>query len=165
MQGGRGRAVVTSVLTAFVAAGCASSTLERGDRVRLESPRFESNPVEGKVLAVGPDSLSLTRSPEGRTIAVPWGDITSLAVGHRPRRTWWGAFAGAVVGGVAGASLDEDCEGDSPANDLCTGAVVATFTITGAGLGALIGVFIRGEERWEPLAPEKTRLERLGQSR
>ena len=165
MKAGRGRAVAASVLTAFVVAGCASSTLERGDRVRLESPRFETNPMEGKVLAVGPDSLSLIRSAEGRTIAVPWGDISSLAVGHRPRRTWWGAVAGAVVGGVAGASLDEGCEGDSPATVLCSGAAVVGFAITGAGIGAIIGAFIRGEERWEPIAPDQVRIEHLGQSR
>jgi len=57
------------------------------------------------------------------------------------------------------------CEGDSPANDLCTGAAVLGFTAAGAGLGALVGAFNRGEERWEPLPPDAIRLGEVGQAR
>jgi hypothetical protein len=50
MERGPRRAVVVSLVAAFATSACGSSALlERGDRVRLESPHFETNPVEGRV--------------------------------------------------------------------------------------------------------------------
>ncbi len=140
--------------------GAASSPLQAGDRVRVTAPRFEFNPVEGKIAAF--DSTRLTLTPAaGPAIALSLHEIGALEVSRgRPHHAGWGALAGAVLlGSVAAyyvAQIDE--EDDFPGVDVYPAIYGISGAFLGAGLGALVGWCIRGEERWEPIGIERLRL-------
>lgn len=169
MRRGRGRTVPAAVLAALVAAGCAGSArLAPGDRVRVASARFDTGPVEGTVVALDRDSLRLRPTPGSQSMAVPRRDIDWLEVARgRTRHTAWGALAGAVVAGVAGAQVGaQSCGGDdTPLAFVCPAEGALLFAVPGAGLGALVGYFIRGEERWERLRPDAIQMDASGAPR
>ncbi len=138
-----------------------SSSVERGGAVRVESPRFAVNPIVGTFYSADAESLLFVPDSGAGAIAVSLQDISSLEIGRgRPRRTWWGALGGAVVFGAIGHYLGSlEAEGsDHPISEMAPAALAIGFAIPGAGLGALTGAFIRGDERWERVQPNRIHL-------
>jgi hypothetical protein len=118
------------------------------------------NPIVGTFHSADAESLLFVPDSGPGAIAVSLQDISSFEIGRgRPRRTWWGALGGAVVFGAVGAYLGSlEAEGsDSPGYEAYPAGVAIAFAIPGAGLGALAGAFIRGDERWERVEPDRIR--------
>ena len=136
------------------------SSLERGDRVRVEAPRFSVNPLVGTIHSLDMDSLLLAPTSETRVTAIALRDIRSLEVGRgRSRRTGWGALTGAVIFGAGGGYLGSQSDDETPGlSEVYPAGLAIAFAIPGAGLGALAGAFIRGEERWEPIEVDRIHL-------
>jgi len=136
-----------------------SSTLKRGDRVRVASPRFEVNPVEGTVVELNPRHLTLKPTSTEERLTVSLHEISALEIAYRgPARVGRGALIGAVVGAVVGASVGRCDQEGEPFDAICPVVGAVLFAIPGAGLGALTGLFIRGEERWERVQPDRIRV-------
>ena len=71
-----------------------------------------------------------------------------------------GALARALIFGAVGAyggTLVAD-QGDHPANEAAPAVLAVVCAIPGAGLGAIVGMFIRGDERWEPVQADRIHL-------
>ena len=119
------------------------------------------NPIVGTFYSADAESLLFVPDSGAGAIAVSLQDITSLEIGRgRPRRTWWGALGGAVVFGAIGAAMGAHAVegGDHPLDEVYPAGVAIAFAIPGAGLGALVGAFIRGDERWERVPPDRIHL-------
>ena len=131
--------------------------IERGDLVRVESPRLQANPVVGTFDSADAESLLFVPASGHGLIALALHEISTLEISRgRPRRTWWGALAGAVVFGALGAYAGSQAtSGSFAADEVYTAGVAIAFAIPGAGLGALAGAFIRGDERWERVSADR----------
>jgi hypothetical protein len=123
-----------------------------GDIVRVTAPEFAPEPVEGRVVGFGPDTLfiELRKAAEGR-MSIPTESITALDRLDEST-TGAGAVLGVLVGLAAGATLAGEL-----ANN--TSQFVRSLAVVG---GAVVGAYggywagIRVEkllagDKWEPI--------------
>jgi hypothetical protein len=149
---------VLLALTPLVTSGAQRAELREGARVRLIAPGVVSRRVEGVILSVGRDTLSLAPT-KGAPLPIAMAAITDAQV-YRGKSVGAGAKKGALwgagVGLVVAVGIAATSSGSCPdGGDSCkTGAGVASgavYTGISVGLvGALIGA-IRGSDRWEQL--------------
>lgn len=133
--------------------------LTRGTRVRLERQFVGTiSDLSGDTLVVqGADA----DGSESRSIAVQ--HIGRLEVSQGRKSNWLtGGLLGAVAGGVGGlvtgnASCEEDDFIFTLRRGQCIGITAMGFAVLGAGVGALIGAFIK-TERWEQVPIRNLRL-------
>ena len=159
-----------------VAAQTRRLSLEPGARVRVTRPCGPSSPavgelpcrVTGRVVEVGADSLVVEDA--GRRLAhyslatidrlSPQGGTSLSQVSAGPRTHGRsGALVGTVAGGAAAyltfftggstATCDRSANQDAAGSGACLG-ILALGGLAGAGLGALVGGFIR-TEGWHDL--------------
>ena len=129
-----------------VATGQELTSLQAGSRVRLRSLESGAKWLQGNLVHMGNDSLSLvTRASD--TVVVATGSVTQLEVSRgRYSNTGQGLAIGAAVGGGLGlilgvAAATEECRGficyEVGPEDVL--AVTAILAAAGSGVGALIG--------------------------
>lgn len=148
----RHAALLLLAFSALVRGVAAQDTLaiDRGERVRLTLGPG-GNTVVGVLVSQDCDSLRLQPGPDSPPIALARAGVTRAeaslgSYGHAGS----GALVGLVFGGALGAVAGASCDGDF----VCPGPGGGALVLGGTGLvlGALIGVFVRGE-RWERVYP------------
>lgn len=152
------------VLGSGIAAQTRPLPLQPGVRVRVTRPCTSSPPARGelpcrltgRVVDIGADAIVMEAA--GNLLAryrLEAIDRLQISVGPRTHgRT--GAMVGAVAGGVAAyltfftggstATCDRSANQDAASSGACLG-ILALGGLAGAGLGGLVGRFIR-TERW-----------------
>ena len=149
--------IATSVLTAcaLVLTGGPRAAAEQpegvapGDRVRVAAPQLWREPVVGRLLDVGPETLSLELPGGNGPEAIPRSAVTRLEVSRgRKSQAGRGALVGLAIGGAATMLLtfgdySSDVHGDP--NLLAIGAALAGG---GAAVGGAIGWAIKTDQ-WE----------------
>jgi hypothetical protein len=108
-----------------------------GSRVRADS---SGTVVEGTILAIGPESLTIETRQGRDAVTLGLGRIDRLQVPHG-RRTLAGLFWGAVVGALAGfvAGLVQASRAASQGNCELCGLGVVVYPVFAVPLGALVG--------------------------
>ena len=177
-----GRIVAAILLPPILAlpAGCASthrvSTDELrptvGERVRISKrPKSEryGDPIIGSVTDQRMDTLVVLVEGAGRVIRIPLSSVKRLeVVTGRKSKAGAGALVGLVTGAITGALLGNywgsvSCSG-TYGFTICLekGEAAALsalgFGLAGAGLGALVGSFIK-VDRWETIPVDELRIE------
>jgi hypothetical protein len=121
-------------------------------------------PWVGTLLSADADSVRLTSSKNGQTVAVPTISVVRL---ERSRDRRSNAGRGALIGGLAGAgaalllgiiaSSGDDSGYEIGSDEFAAGT--ALFSATCAALGSLIGAASH-RERWESIPlPSRTKSE------
>jgi hypothetical protein len=142
----------------------AAGPIAVGTRVRLLAPATVQGPIQGTVMAIDNESLTLS-TEDHRPLRVSRYTITRVEVSTgRQGHALIGLLIGAPVGAVVGAvvPLDSGCTQAQleVKNSSCMdsrGALIAAGVLGYAGLGALIGHLIK-TERWSSIPPERVRL-------
>jgi len=146
-----------------VANGQNSTPVPSGARVRVKHTESGGKWVQGDVLTMGNDSLSLATAGASDTLTLATTSVNQMEV-SRGRHSMAGK--GLAIGGAIGAGLGlllsaaagaEDCSGIGctevgPGEVL---AVTALLAAAGAGIGGLIGSASHSE-RWERVQLERT---------
>jgi hypothetical protein len=138
--------------------------LAPGQQVRATAREFGLVRAPATIEAVAGDTLVLRA---GATRLVPLASVERLEV-RTGRRSHWllGGGVGFVVGaGVTYAVLSSGgstalCNRSQNQDAMSTGeclGLAAAGGVVGAGLGALVGAFIKSD-RWEDVAPDRFRL-------
>lgn len=131
-----------------------------GARVRAQPPGPGARWVQGQLVALTSDSVTIRVHKHGDTVALATRTLAQFQVSQgRSARTGKGALLGLGIGAGAGLLV-----GLALAADHCTGfceiyvgpedvlALTALGAGLGAGVGALIGAASHGE-RWQPVRP------------
>lgn len=155
------QSLVLGCLIGFCVAGPelgAQGGLREGVRVRVEAPGAPR--VTGVVHAVTPDSIVLFAEPGATRLGIPRSAISRLEV-SQGRSASDGAKKGALWGGgifgglglIMAALIDSDTS--NPTNDQYGSsgftspyAVAVLIGAEGAGIGAIIGGFVKSE-KWD----------------
>ncbi len=123
----------------------------------------QSDPVEGTLSSVGSSEGTLSLK-DGGTRALSPEDVARAEVLRTRRRTLRGALigggAGLVIGALAVATSEDECDGESlceTASGTLNGAVLVFTPLIGAGIGAIVGALIKSEESVPALVPEASR--------
>jgi hypothetical protein len=138
----------------------AGRSLPVGARVRVQPTGPGARWVQGQLVALTSDSVTIRMHEHGDTVALATRSLAQFDVSHgRSARTGKGALLGLGIGAGAGLLV-----GLALAADHCTGFCeinvgpedVLALTVLGGGLGmgvgALIGAASHGE-RWQPVGP------------
>ena len=121
-------------------------SLSKGDYVRLRSDLpGPSALLEGRVAAVGADSLALVPAPGAARYVVAWRDVTRLERQEENRVVEAvgiavGLVTGVVVGGVLGAGVTRDGFG-ALSEGMLGGGALGGFA--GMAVGAAVGARVR----------------------
>jgi len=118
-----------------------SSTVSRGDRVRVTARPHSPERIEGTLVAQGEEMLTIVPRGDHATVQVPRAHVTKLEVARGKKSHWLaGALAGAAVGLVVGAAACSALQCQGPGSETQS---VAMTTFLGTATGALVGTLIR----------------------
>ena len=142
-----------------------SPPVKAGDRVRVMAPSVSGSPFVGTFAAVEADSLVVHDSVDIWRLSLASVEQVDLSRG-RKSHTLLGAGIGFLVGGGVAVALlytggstslcDQSANQDAMNPGECIG-LTALGGVAGAGLGAIIGGFIR-TERWQGIPLERVRV-------
>jgi len=186
---------IAGLLTVLAFAGPVESLaqdptlIKSGDRVRITASTVSRTPMEGRVLRISSDTLTLAPSTYGGIYrVVPVSSLERLRISRRVKAyTGVGASLGLLAGGVAGylagnSFLDEhpwnctsvsvpdtEIQGLEHSHQVCTrtsgqkgtGQAIA-FTVLGAAGGAALGALIGSAiktDLWEEIPLDELRIE------
>jgi hypothetical protein len=128
--------------------------LKAGAHVRLRAPRVTAGLVEGVILEVQRDTMTIV-PVSGAPLPIAIASVTEAEV-YRGKSTRAAAKTGALWGGlislaigVISAGFSDTAPGAKSSTGTRIGGAVA-ITVVGAGIGALVGG-ARGSEQWEKL--------------
>jgi hypothetical protein len=151
------RTIVTAIAL-VIASTCLASTMHAqpldqsllDKKVKVTAPTLFPNTIKGRVSAIPTDTLVIEqfKSGESSYLRVPIQSITRCQVQNGKRsHVLMGALVGTLAGGITAAIALHDEKDDTW--DLGLKPLFATsITLTGTGLGALAGLFIR-TDRYE----------------
>lgn len=152
-------ALLVFALVVPLAIGAQAPDLAVGARVRVTSPRHHFNRDIATVTELRGDSIVLTGKMGTRAVAL--SNVTELHISTGPRNQVMrngliGLGVGALVGIAAGMDAESDCSDTSFCVEPAGGAFVAggvlVFGGTGFVVGAVTGLFTRGD-RWVSATP------------
>ena len=143
--------------------------LAPGARVRVAvtvaTDRSREQRIQGRLVALDDATMTIETSKQPGPIVVPRPDIKKLEVSVRPSRkgkvALIGAGTGALIGGVLGHSLAEDCSrGDFlclfPKEDRTKDTLAGALSV--GVLGAVLGALFGPGERWQERPGAQVRL-------
>ena len=135
---------------------------EPGDRVRISSNEISG---EFRVAGLRSDGLVLQADSVSTGFDIPTASLTRLEIIRGRKSRVAGFLGGGLFGGLAGGAFGAQC---AQPHRPCPGWSAAPSALIGAGLGALIGLFIAGrsDEIWRevrlpgrlPITPSTDRL-------
>jgi hypothetical protein len=142
-----------------------SPPVKAGDRVRITAPSVSGSPFVGAFVAIEADSLVVHDSVDTWRLSLASVEQVDLSRG-RQSHTLLGAGIGFLVGGGVAVALlytggstslcDQSANQDAMNSGECIG-LSALGGVAGAGLGAIIGGFIR-TERWQGIPLKRLRV-------
>ena len=135
-----------------------STALEPGTRIRILLLSLNPTPIEGRIVALGPDTLRIIATGfRQRNVAVPIDSLSTLEVSHKSK-TWIipGAVAGFALGYAAAYLISDNSETDCwlLKNLRCESATKEGNGYLFAYLGALVGAGVGwtlSPDRWEEI--------------
>ena len=167
-----------AVLLTLRAATGQVTQLHQGDQVRLLVRGSAVPRLEGRIVALLPDRLVISGSPEDAPVTVPLDSFDRIQVRvRRPAAVsalaygglglLVGAAGGALVGSLVLSSdcnswrkdLDHQggCVNDLLFDDSKRVRAMVLFAGVGAGLGAVVGA-LRGLDRWQEVGSDRIRV-------
>jgi uncharacterized protein YcfJ len=154
-------AVMAALAWPALAAADGPREVEPGARIRLTAPSVARKILVGTLIADDGESIVVRVGGRTERIVVPRDAVTRMEVQRLPSRRGKGAavglFTGALVGGVLGYALGDDCSKTwlclfPPATAMKAGIVI------GAPLGALVGAgAVRGAV-WQEVSSGRPRV-------
>jgi hypothetical protein len=148
-----------------------SPSVKAGDRVRVMAPSVSVSPFVGTFVAIEADSLVVHDSVHTWRLSLASVEQVDFSQG-RKSHTLLGAGIGFLVGGGVAVALlytggstslcDQSANQDAMNSGECIG-LTALGGLAGAGLGAIIGGFIR-TERWQGIPLKRLRVSLRPQS-
>lgn len=149
--------VVALVLSGAPAAAQAEGLgLAVGDQIRLVAPSVSPKLIEGILVAMGQETLTVAPRGNGGAVQVGRSAIESLEVARGKKSR---AAAGAVIGAVAGVllgALASNPPSSAEGFSISPGAVILCGAV-GAATGGLIGS-LRKTDRWVPVSGDGLKL-------
>ena len=131
-------------------------TLAPGAHVRIERSTCCLGAERGTLVSVSADSLVMRDSRSGALVALPWAELSSVAVGRRVgSHALAGAGLGLLGGAALGAVIGYNSNGSSCVGECYEDANAILGGVGGAALGLVTGIVIGKlipRERWEPVA-------------
>lgn len=150
------------ISTAAVVLGAVAASAEAadehavttGDRVRVMAPSASPKRIEGTLVSVDRDSLTVF--DDGRRVVVTRSQIAKLEVARgKKSRAGTGALVGAGWGVGLGVLLSNPPSSGQRLE--VNGSAVTAGVVAGATLGALVGVVLR-TDRWTTAPADKLTL-------
>ncbi len=123
-----------------------------GTRVRLSAPGLGAEPLVGRLVAIGPEYLSLDLPDDEGQQTIPRSAIARLEVSRgRQSHARHGALVGLGVGAAATVLLTFGDYSSDVHGDLNLLAIGAGLAAGGAAIGGIVGS-TRTAEQWEVVA-------------
>jgi hypothetical protein len=116
-----------------------------GSRIRVAAPALSSDPIYGRLVVLGGDSLVMTSAADAR-LRLELSTVHRVEVSEGRERLRWGAIAG-LGGLIAGMVIGGKAGGQNDVNGLGALAGGVAGMIVGLPLGALGGA-VFAPERW-----------------
>jgi hypothetical protein len=139
---------VMALVLSSATAGAQSEQLELtiGDQVRLKAPSVSAKRIQGILVAMDPDTVTVVGRNKGGTVQVARSAIASLEVAKgKKSRAAGGAAVGGAIGVLAGV-LASNPPSSAESFSISPGAVLVCGAV-GAAVGALAGS-LRETDRW-----------------
>ena len=132
-------------------AAAAEEPLKIGDRVRVTAPKFSPGRIDGIVVRIDEQTLTIVSATEEARHELPRSSIATIEVARGTRSRWKG---GALVGAGWGVGLGLLLSNPpSSATEFSVdGGALAAGIAAGAAMGALVGA-MRKTDRWITVPP------------
>lgn len=149
-------ALFVTALLGNSATASAQAGLREGVKVRVSAPGAPR--ATGVIYSITPDSLVLFAEPNGGRFGIARSTIQSLQVSHgrsaaagAKKGALWGAATFGGFGVAIAIGLASDPANGESSIGINPAGFAAIAIVEGAGIGALIGAFVKSE-KWETVS-------------